>query len=68
MKIIESLDKWGELFIKLASNGYQIWQMQYDTHAPGGFHVWFWASGKTEIEIVTYSDDVYNAIVKYRLH
>lgn len=66
MKAIESLETWRELVVQLAENGYRIWQMQYDTRSPEGFHAWFYSTGKPEIELVTHSDAVYDAIVKYK--
>ncbi len=66
VKAIESIEQWYKLSVKLIENGYQIWQMQYDTRAPEGFHAWFYLTGKPEFEIVTHNDAVHDAIIKYR--
>lgn len=66
MKTIGSLEQWDAIAVKLSENGYQLWQMQYDTSASQGFHAWFWAPGKPVFEIMTYSDAVYNAVIKYK--
>lgn len=66
MKGIESLEQWTALSAELSTHGYQRWQIQYGTDYPEGFHTWFWASDRPVLEIVTHSDAVHDAIVKYR--
>lgn len=67
MRAIETIEQWVTLSAKLAANGYQLWQMQYDTRSPEGFHAWFSNPGKKEnYEIVTHIDAVHDAIVRYK--
>ncbi len=66
MKKIESLEQWNALSAKLTENGYHIGQWQYDTAHSEGFHARFTASEKPDIEFVTYNEDVYKAIIKFR--
>jgi hypothetical protein len=67
MMKLDSMAQWDELSGLLISGCYKVWQMQYDTKAPEGFHVWFWAPGRPTFELVTHNDQVYEAIVKYLL-
>ena len=62
--IIKSKEKWKAFSDKFHSHGWKLWQMQYYWDLPEGFHAWFWLSGKEDIEIVTYNEDVQRAIVK----
>jgi hypothetical protein len=66
MNVIESLDQWKAFSAKLSSERYRLWQTQFDTRSPEGFHAWFSASRQADIEVVTHNDDVHDAIVKYR--
>ncbi len=67
MKAIESIEQWHALAAKLAANGYTLWQLQYDTRSPEGFHAWFSKTGTNQnYEIVTHSDAVHDAIVRYK--
>lgn len=55
--------KWEQWFHK---NGYQPWQYQYRWDAPEGYHVWFAKAGQEDVEIVTYSRAVHEAIMKFK--
>lgn len=66
MTQIDDVAKWTALASELARSGYKIWQMQYDTDHPEGFHVWFAAHQRPTVEVMTRNDAVYDAIVKYR--
>lgn len=66
MKLIESLDAWLSLAAELREDEYAIWQMQYAANQPEGLHVWFWASDRPDIEIVTHDNAVQKAILKYK--
>ena len=62
---IESLEQWNTVSNLLIKHGYRRWQWQYGTDRPEGLHVWFWASGRPDVEVVTYSDEVFRAISRY---
>ena len=66
MKAVGSLAQWEELFVNLTTNKYRIWQTQYDTKSPEGFHTWFYSTGKPELEVVTHNEAVHDAIVNYK--
>ena len=63
---INTLADWQSLAVELTVHGYRIWQMQYYTDHPEGFHAWFCASGRPDVEVVTRDDAVYREIVKFR--
>ena len=65
MTVVETLDYWHKLSDMLGARGYRLWQWQYDTKHPEGFHAWFCQSGRPDVEVVTYSDDVCRAIIQY---
>lgn len=65
MTEIKTLEQWETIAYKLAEGGYTIWQTQYDYYDPKGFHTWFWASGRPELEVVTHDLKVQNAMVNY---
>lgn len=66
MRIIETLDEWNKLSKKLSENGWSIWQTQYNPQHPEGYHAWFHKTGKPNYEIMTYNNEVYKAIPKYK--
>ncbi len=61
---INTIEHWLVALEYLSENGYKLWQMQYDVHSPEGFHARFWKTGKPDIEIITFSNEVYKAIIK----
>jgi len=63
---IDSLEQWARLSSKLAEEGYMLWQWQSKYDEPEGFHAHFGASGKPDIEVITFSKEVQEAIVNYR--
>jgi hypothetical protein len=66
MEIIESIDEWNLLAKDLAELGYTIWQMQFGVDCPEGFHARFLLAGSPDIEVVTHSEEVRDAILEYR--
>lgn len=66
MKLIETLGQWRAMADDLMEDGYTLYQMQYGTDLPQGFHATFWRSGWPDIEVVTHSAAVHDAIVKFR--
>ena len=62
---IESLDDWREYSDILHRMGYTVFQLQFDTKSPEGFRAPFILSGCPDVEIVTHSEVVHDAIVKY---
>lgn len=66
MKAIESLAEWLPLSAELSARGYKIYQSQYRASSPEGFHAWFWAEDRPDVEIVTHNNDVYRAIMKHK--
>ena len=65
MKNIDTLDEWADLSKLLKRHGYVLWQMQYRISDPEGFQARFSSKGKSEVEIVTYEEKVYKAIIRY---
>jgi hypothetical protein len=63
---IDSLEDWNALLPLLVDAGYSLWQMQHGIDHPQGFHAWFIASGRRDIEVVTHSLEVHAAILAYR--
>ena len=63
---INNLESWNNLLPLLRDAGYSLWQMQYGVDLPEGFHAWFVASGRRDIEVVTHSPEVHAAILAYR--
>jgi hypothetical protein len=66
LKKIESIEQWNTLSERLKNNGWFLWQTQYGIDYPEGFHAWFAKAGKKDYEIVTYNNEVYKAIIKYK--
>lgn len=60
---VVSLSEWLILSAKLRRRGYTLWQSQ---HIPGDFYAWFWLDGKEQIEVVTHSEEVKDAIMRYK--
>jgi hypothetical protein len=66
MPLIETRKQWDELAKLLMKHGYRRWQLEFDYYEPECFHAWFWSSGHAEIEVITYSKDIKQAIMEYR--
>jgi len=64
---IDSLEQWESIAAKLSAENYHIWQAQYSPDSPEGFRVRFISEGKPDVEIVTHSEAVYEAIVRYEI-
>lgn len=64
-KQIESLEKWIILKEALMSQGYKLWQFQYDWDHPEGFIAGF-ISGSKRVEIVTHSKAIEDDIITSR--
>lgn len=64
---VESMEKWNEVAPKLWEWNFHPWQFQFDVNQAEGFHALFSAfgSGLQDVEIVTHSQDVREAIFKY---
>ncbi len=66
MKEINSMEQWNKLAARLAENGWTLYQWQYNTNDPEGFHARFWKADKPCYEVMTRDEDVYEAIIKFR--
>ncbi|MPN21547.1 hypothetical protein SDC9_168927 [bioreactor metagenome] len=64
---IENIEKWNEVSVKLSARGYSLYQMQYAIDLPEGFHATFFSKESPLVEIVTYNNAVYDAILRYTL-
>ena len=66
---IDTMDKWIEVAAMLSADGFQLWQTQYDTDDSHGYIARFDNFGAVKrfpsIEVVTFSEDVRNAIIRY---
>jgi hypothetical protein len=60
-----SITNWNKWAKWLKENGYKVWQTQYRWNFPEGYHAWFIKLGFDDIEVYTFSEEVYNAIIKY---
>ncbi len=65
MTPVETMNKWDIISELLIKHGYRRWQWQYAVDEPEGLHVWFWASRRPDVEVVTHSEDVFRAILHY---
>lgn len=65
MKKIDNIEQWNILCAALKEKGWRLWQMQYRWNEPEGFHAWFWKEGKKDVEVVTYSEEVQEEILRY---
>ena len=63
--IVNDMQKCTRFLSKLRANGWTVWQMQYRWNEPEGFHAWFMKAGESDIEIVTFSENVQMAIVEF---
>jgi len=66
MTIIPSLAAWLPISTELSTRGYQRYIIQYRPESPEGFHAWFWAEGRPDVEVVTHDEGVCKAIMKYK--
>jgi len=64
--LIPSLVQWIPTASELSARGYQRYQIQYRPDSPEGFHAWFWAADRPDVEIVTQNEEVCKAIMKYK--
>jgi hypothetical protein len=62
---INDMEKCNRFLDKLRANGWKLWQTQYQWDKPEGYHSWFWKTGEKDIELVTYNEEVQNAIVTF---
>ncbi len=63
---IETIEKCTRFLDACRERGYHVWQMQYQWFMPEGFHAWFHKPGNPEeIEIITHSKHVQEAIVNF---
>ena len=65
IKRIKTLERWTELEENFLFRGYRLWQWQYNVQHANGFHAWFCATDKQDVEVITYNQDVLNAIIDY---
>jgi hypothetical protein len=65
MTHIDTIEQWCPLAGELREAGYHLSQFQYSWYEPAGFHAWFWCSKRPEVEIVTHSEVVQEAIVEF---
>ena len=56
-KRIETMDKWLNIKRVIIDKGYTLWQTQYDTDAPEGYHVGF-IKGDKRLEIITHNKEI----------
>jgi hypothetical protein len=63
---VETIDKWNKFADRLREKEYRPWQYQYSWDDKNGFHVWFMKAGCEDIEIVTRSEEVQKAILKFK--
>lgn len=63
---IETISDWNDILYLLVDVGYSLWQCQFSIDSPEGFHAWFTAPGHRDVEIITRSRDVHDAILAFR--
>jgi hypothetical protein len=63
---IKTIENWRKNFEpKLAVHGWKLWQMQFRWNLPEGYHAWFWHENQEDIELVTWNEEVEEAIREY---
>lgn len=64
IRSIETIEKWQSLKAELIQKGYKLWQMQYGSDSPEGFHAWFIKDDKNkQVEVVTHCKEIQKDIV-----
>jgi hypothetical protein len=62
---VETIEKWNKFADRFREKGYHPWQFQYGHWCPEGLHAWFRKTGEEDIEVVTKSKEVHEAIMKF---
>lgn len=62
---INTMPKWEEVSAKLKDRGYTLWQTQYSSDQPMGYHARFFCKGMPEVEIVTHNPEIEALIIKF---
>lgn len=62
---VENMEKWIILKEALSSQGYKLWQFQYNWDLPEGFIAGFY-KGSDRLEIVTHSKEIEDDIINNR--
>jgi hypothetical protein len=62
---VETKSRCLKYLAKLRAEGYTVWQTQYGTYSPEGYHVQFWKSGQPIIELYTHNPEVEKEMQKY---
>lgn len=57
IKRIETFSKWLVLKQAIRDKGYTLWQTQYDTDNPEGYHVGF-IKGDKRVEVITHNKEI----------
>lgn len=63
---VRTMEKWSRLSAWILDNGFKPWQYQYSWYDPQGAHVWFYKAGYEDVEIVTHSKEIFDAIMEHR--
>jgi hypothetical protein len=61
---VETVETWLALIPTLVDNGYTLFQTQYGLSRPEGA-IWRFSAGPHEIEVVTHSQAVYDAVERF---
>ena len=67
MRQIDDIEQWNAAKSYFQDHSYKLWQFQYGFDTPDGFHAWFTDLAHNDIEIVTFKEDVQEAIIEMAL-
>jgi len=59
---LKTIDDFNKFKAWADKHGYRPWQYQYSYNHPEGFHTWYMAHGKEDVETITKNKDVEKAI------
>lgn len=62
---IDTIDHWIKAKLYLKEHEYKIFQLQYDTGSPEGFHAVFISKERKDIEIITFNKEIQEEILEY---
>jgi len=62
---IDTLERWADAVEYFRNNEYSLFQFGNDVDTPEGFHAIYWRPEGPDIEIITYNQDVCDAIFEF---
>jgi len=62
---IDTLERWADAVEYFRNNEYSLFQFGHDVDTPEGFHAIYWQPEGPDIEVITYNQDVCDAIFEF---